>query len=149
MSEGKTSFSSLGAACPNHCCGAYDGISPNLQPLGTVKFSEIILLPEDEQCLRNAHHDHLILVGEDGIARIRTAPDGTCAALENGVCAVYQNRPTICRAYPFYLDMYAGVCRLQECPGGISEMTPEDYPDMLKSMLDIYRFRISFYEQKL
>lgn len=148
MSEEKTPFPCLGAACPNHCCGAYEGITPNLQSLGPVKFSEIILLPEDAENLRNANFGHLILVKEDGIARIKTAPDGTCAALVDGKCDVYDCRPAICRAYPLYLDMYVGVCALKECPGVTSQMTLENHPDALKSLLDVYQYWIDCYRQK-
>lgn len=142
-------FHCLGKSCPNHCCGSYDGISPNLRPMGSVGMSEIILLPKDVEALKEAGHAHLIQENADGIARIRTAPDGTCAALVDGRCAVYTCRPAICKAYPFYLDMFAGVCVLTECPGVGEDLCVEDYPEAVKELLEIYQYWIEIYHKKL
>ena len=35
---------------------------------------------------------------------LRRGEDGNCIFLENNRCRVYQNRPHICRTYPFMLD---------------------------------------------
>ena len=142
-------FRCLGKDCPNHCCGAYDGFSPVLRPLGSVRMSEIILLPEDVKALQNAGYDHLIQWGQDGIAKILTAPDGTCAALQDGKCSVYAQRPAICRAYPLYMDMYSGVCALTECKAIPEEMPLEEYKEELRNLLNIYQYWIDFYKKKL
>ena len=145
MSPNTQHFHCLGADCPNHCCGAYAGFSPHLQNAGAVLFSEIILLPEDQERMRKAGFAHLIVQKSNGISCIRTAEDGTCAALCNGKCSVYDCRPSICRAYPLYLDMYTGVCVQKECPGVNQETIPEDLPENLNSLLKIYQFWIDRY----
>ena len=38
---------------------------------------------------------------------LRTKPDGSCVFLENKRCKIYDNRPTICRVYPYMLHQEA------------------------------------------
>ena len=142
-------FRCLGSDCPNHCCGPYSGISPLLRPLGHVKMSEIILLPQDAEALKAAGAERFIRQNENGVMIMDTSPDGTCAALKNGRCEVYDSRPAICKAYPLYLDMFAGVCALEECKAVSSDLRPEDLGDALRNLLDIYQYWIDFYRQKL
>ena len=142
-------FSCLMADCPSHCCKTYNGISPNLHPLGNVSMTEIVLLPTDVKRLQEAGCENLIVVGKDDISRIRTAPDGTCSALCDGVCSIYEHRPAICRAYPLYLDLYTGVCLLKECPAVPKNATVEDFPNELKNLLDIYNYWITRYSSIL
>lgn len=142
-------FSCLGKDCPNHCCGPYNGISSNLRPLGNVQMSEIILLSKDAEALEHAGYSHLICTDPDGKVRINTAPDGTCAALVDGRCSVYDYRPAICRAYPLYLDIYSGVCALTECKAVPEDMRLEDYPEALENLLDIYQHWIDQYRKML
>ena len=142
-------FRCLGKECPNHCCGAYEGISPNLRPLGDVQMSEIILLPKDVDALESNGYSDLIRRDDSGNARIDTAPDGTCAALVDGSCSVYACRPAICRAYPLYLDMFSGVCGLTECKAVTDDMRAEEHPEALESLLDIYQYWIDLYRKKL
>lgn len=147
MSQNKQKFNCLGAACPNHCCGAYTGISPNLQTTGSTLFSEIVLLPEDVSRIQEAGYEHLIVHKNDKLSCIKTAPDGTCAALSNGRCAIYDYRPSICRAYPLYLDMYTGVCLLKECPGVSEDISIADFSYNLNYLLNIYQYWINFYRK--
>ena len=107
-------FNCLGNACPSHCCRAYEGFSDRLIPLNGVKFSEIILTDKDRKMLLELEREDLIVYGTNGIAQIKTAKDGTCYALKDGRCSIYSARPSICRAYPFYLDFYVGLCVLKE-----------------------------------
>ena len=148
MSEKKCNFKCLGADCPNHCCGAYSGGAQALHPLGNIGFSEIILLPEDVKRLKSAGYEHLIRTGADGIFTIQTAQDGTCAALEEGRCKIYDARPAICRAYPLYLDMFVGVCVLKECKAVSNDLCIDDYNEALSNLLDIYQYWIDIYKDR-
>lgn len=141
-------FHCLGRECPDHCCGAYSGVSPKLLPLGKTNPSEIILLPKDLEALKDAGYGELISENADGIARINTSIDGTCSALKDGRCTIYKCRPAICKAYPLYLDMFSGVCVLKECPAVPSDARLEQFSDALKSLLDIYQYWIDIYKQK-
>lgn len=38
---------------------------------------------------------------------LKTKPDGSCVFLENKRCKIYDNRPTICRVYPYMLHREA------------------------------------------
>lgn len=55
---------------------------------------------------------------------LRRGEDGNCMFLKNNRCAVYANRPHICRTYPFMLD--GEELLVFECGGcTIGEETPE------------------------
>lgn len=149
MSETICEFKCLGADCPNHCCGAYSGGSSALHPLGSIGFSEIILLPEDVERLKNAGYEHLIRTNSEGIATIHTASDGTCAALKDGRCNIYDARPAICRAYPLYLDMFTGACTLNECKAVPPDLQLCNCKEALYSLFDIYQFWIDYYRNKM
>ena len=141
-------FICLGKECPNHCCGPYNGISPNLRSLSGVQMSEIILLPKDIDRIKNAGLSHLIQIKGNGVHTISTASDGTCIALKDGRCSIYDFRPAICRAYPLYLDMFSGVCVLTECPVVPKDIHLDDHSDALENLLDIYQYWINFYRKQ-
>jgi len=138
-------FDCLGSSCPNHCCGAFDGITPNLKSVEGRSFSDIILTPEDERSLREGGYDSYIVRGADGVARIKTAEDGTCSALKDGKCLVYEHRPSICKAYPLYLDMFSGLCFVNECVAFTEDIDVDDCRVALGSLLDLYEFWIDHY----
>ena len=142
-------FDCLGKDCPNHCCGAYGAISDKLQSMSGVKFSEIILTDSDVQKIQNAGLERYILCGKDGLYRIKTHEDGACYALEDGKCAVYSVRPSICIAYPLYLDMFVGLCYLNECPAFSESISVSDTHDALLNLLDIYQYWIDYYRKQL
>ncbi|MDV0441911.1 YkgJ family cysteine cluster protein [Methanorbis furvi] len=55
---------------------------------------------------------------------IRRGADGNCMFLKNNRCTIYQNRPHICRTYPFMLD--GSELIISECPGcKVGERTKE------------------------
>lgn len=149
MEENIKNFKCLGKDCPNHCCGAFDGISNKLKELSSISFSEIVLLPEDVERIEKARKEKYIISEENGIYKIATKRDGTCLALENGKCAIYEQRPTICKAYPLYIDMFAGLCYVNECSAFNPDFNIEEYRNALKSLLEIYKYWIDYYAKKL
>lgn len=149
MSDNNCEFKCLGPDCPNHCCGAYSGGASALHSLGSIGFSEIILLSEDVAHLKAAGYEHLIRENSEGMSTIHTAPDGTCAALKDGRCDIYDVRPAICRAYPLYLDMFVGACTLNECKAVPSNLQLRDCKEALSSLLDIYQFWINYYRSNM
>lgn len=146
MEENIKNFKCLGKDCPNHCCGAFDGISNKLKELSNVKFSEIILLPEDVESIKKAGKEKYIVSEVNGVHKIKTQEDGTCLALEDGKCAIYEQRPSICKAFPLYIDMFAGLCYVNECSAFNPTSNTEEYKNALKSLLEIYKYWISYYE---
>lgn len=137
-------FRCKGIKCKNHCCGAYDGVSQNLIPINGIKSSEIILLPKDVEKIRECGREDLIKSGDNGISTIKTYKDGTCYALKNGKCEIYANRPSICKAYPLYLDMFTGVNRIKECEAFVGDICVSDCGDSLKALIDVYQFWVNY-----
>ncbi len=143
-------FICLGGNCPNHCCKDYEGFADKLIPLNGITFSEIILTDEDVERLKAINREDLIIQNSHGICKIRTHEGGICYALMNGKCEVYDARPSICRAYPFYLDFFAGLCALRECPAFSSDITPEtDMKNAVMSLIDVYQYWINLWKKRL
>lgn len=42
--------------------------------------------------------------------------NGTCKAWQDGKCAIHDFSPALCQTFPFYFDMFAGLCAI-ECEG--------------------------------
>ena len=134
-------------ACSKHCCKSYNGNADRLQSIDNNNFSEIILLPEDKERLLAAGYE--CLVKESGNKHhfiIATEEDGTCLALENDICTIYDLRPAICRAYPLYLDMFAGICEQRECSGVIDGDPREYNKETISSAIDVYEYWIKYYK---
>nr|VFJ91610.1 MAG: Fe-S-cluster containining protein [Candidatus Kentron sp. LFY] len=110
------SFECLCEDCAVNCCGPFDGVAPNLQSTQGIKHTKIILLPQDVEQLEEISRDDLIST-ENGFRFMKTHEDGRCHAFIGGKCEVYHHRPTVCRAYPLYFDMFTGLCVDTNCPG--------------------------------
>ncbi len=50
--------------------------------------------------------------------------NGDCIFLQKGLCSIYENRPYICKTYPFYL--LEGKLTFSECEGLGSETSDEE-----------------------
>lgn len=156
-------FTCLGSSCPNTCCGPFHGtraLEPVLShaDLGSVLgtdsdvgaerisiFAQIRLTESDMQRLQSAGLDHLITRRGDITAPqyyMKLDADGSCAALaKDGLCSIHPNRPTICRAFPFYIDLFAGLSMVGSCPGvGSGEQTVEKLRPEIDAAVDMYEF---------
>ena len=149
MEEKNVGFSCLGAACPNHCCGAFSGLSGKLKKLDKLAFTEIVLLPEDVTRIREAGKAAYIVRKDPDLFTMKTEKDGTCAALHEGRCELYDVRPSLCKAYPLYLDLFAGLCYVSECPAFDPQMPVSEYRDALRHLLDVYQYWIDRYRAEL
>lgn len=131
IANGKINFACLQADCPKSCCGPFGGVQRGIVSIDGRAFSEIVLTQSDADSLLNAGFAHLLEYLEPGKYRMRTLGDGTCCALKDGLCTVNENKPTVCRAFPFYVDMFVGLCAITECPGfgvgwtRVSDLRPE------------------------
>jgi Fe-S-cluster containining protein len=158
-------FTCLGSDCPNTCCGPFHGtraLQPILSPsdLGPVLggdadvnaeqvsiFAQIRLTDEDVKRIQSAGLDDLIVrrgSPEDPHYYMKLKPDGSCAALaKDGLCSIHGQRPTICRAFPFYIDMFAGLAMISSCPGvDAGEQPVEALQTEIGAAIDIYGFWI-------
>lgn len=143
-------FDCLGNDCKNHCCKSYSGMESKMRQLSGISFEKIILLPDDIAKIKDIGRTDLLAdPPSNGIVTIKTAKDGTCAALVNGRCSIYNNRPAICHAYPLYLDMFTGVCVLNECEAAASVDYLSELKANLFSLMEIYRFWIDYYEKEI
>lgn len=79
---------------------------------------------------------------EPFLREMRKKPNGECVFLDGNTCTIYENRPLVCRFYPFYLvrtdeeDFQFGVTR-EPCQG-LGEGEPkskEFYLDLFKLAL--------------
>jgi Fe-S-cluster containining protein len=51
------------------------------------------------------------------------------------------SRPTICRAFPFYFDLFAGLSMVEACPGvGGEPQKVADLQEEIRAATDMYRF---------
>ena len=136
--------------CNNNCCSAFSGISSHLTPFGKLAcFSDIILTNEDYQLLIKAGYAEFIEIGEEGLKKLKTLKDGCCCAYQQGKCTIYENRPTICRAYQFYIDIFAGLCVINDCPSAPNNDRIIEYAEDIKTVLAVYKYWIEYYERIL
>jgi Fe-S-cluster containining protein len=158
-------FTCLGSECPNTCCGPFHGTravdamvkqedlgkiigkDPDTDPDLVSIFAQIRLTETDIERLRNAGNDWLMIRRGDTSTPhyyMRLQEDGSCAALgADGMCSVHASRPTICRAFPFYIDLFAGLSMVNSCPGvGAGEQTVERLMPEITAAADMYEFWI-------
>lgn len=118
IKNGKINFGCLGGDCPTSCCDAYEGVDPNLLPVYEHGFSDIpISAKTKEQIDEMGEGDKVSYDDKIGMCFIDLNDDKSCPFLEDGLCSIYGLEPPICRAYPFYIDPFGGLCMDQACPG--------------------------------
>lgn len=146
MSPGKHHFKCLGPDCHSHCCSVYSGFDDRLRSSEGNLFSEIILTDDDVNQITEAGYGELIRSSANGRHKvISTAPDGVCFALNNGICSIYESRPAICRAYPLYLDMFAGMTEQKECPEVESSGIMKKDSQTVEALLSVYEYWLDYY----
>ena len=156
-------FVCLGSACPSTCCGPFHGTraleaavkredlgaivgEPSNAEATTVSvFAEIRLTDADVERLQGGGLDGLIVRRETtgGLAYyMKLRPDGTCSALaDDGLCSIHAERPTLCRAFPFYLDLFAGLSLIASCPGvGAGQQTVAELKNEIDAAGKMYEF---------
>jgi len=170
-SERKLPFVCLGSECPNTCCGPFHGtralhaaLTPEdlgaalgetsevLQSDKASIFAQIRLTPSDVERLQSAGLDHLIVRRGSVDAPnyyLRLKPDGTCAALSpTNLCSIHPHRPTLCRAFPFYIDLFAGLTMVSSCPGvGAGEQTVAELREEITAAAVMYRYWLRVLQQ--
>ena len=151
IKDGKINFCCRQSECVHSCCGPFAGITSELSSLEHRPFDEIVLTKKDYEALYSAGYAHLI---EQKHSKEMQKPyytmaleaDGTCKAFANGCCSIYSLRPTLCRAFPFYIDMFSGLCAIH-CEGFSDEYWSDlsNYTPHFEAAKDMYRFWIDFY----
>jgi len=144
--DGKINFACLREECPNSCCGPFGGVQHGISSVTGREFSEIILTPDDAPRITDAGYSDFTERGEDGFYRMRLLADGTCSAFKNGRCSIHPVKPTVCRAFPFYVDMFVGLCGVTSCPGFGAGWTDLD---RLRSEFEAARRMYTFWLESL
>lgn len=140
-------FSCQQQDCPDSCCGVFEGFSDRLISVEGRDFSEIILTDDDVSALLNSEYKELLFQGSDGLFRIATAEDGTCLALRSGKCIINQFKPTICKCFPLYLDLFIGLCANRECRATGEHSSLQFYKNELPHFLQMCEFWINYYKK--
>ena len=135
----------LASECPNSCCGPFYGVQKGITSVEGRTFSEIILSNIDLHRLQQNGYQDKIEKTSEGYYRMRLHQDGSCQAFRNGLCSIHSFRPTLCRAFPFYIDMFAGLCAITDCPGLTVGETPiEELQEEINAAKDMYSFWIDW-----
>lgn len=116
IKDEKINFACLRDKCPASCCGPFTGPHSDLASIEGRKFSDIILTKADYSRLLAAGMSNLVIQAGNH-QKMRLLPDGTCCALKDGMCTIHAAKPTVCRAFPFYIDMFVGLSGVTSCPG--------------------------------
>lgn len=155
-------FVCLASACPATCCGPFQGTralravltpedlgdpidEPHTPGTDISIFAQIRLTPEDVARLQGAGLDRIMVYRGDAgdpAHYLRLREDGSCSALTStNTCGIHPHRPTICRAFPFYLDLFAGLAMVEACPGvGAGEQPLSALTEEIRSAVAMYRF---------
>ena len=151
IENGKINFCCKMNNCTHSCCGPFLGITNELGSIDGRPFDEIVLTEEDYNRLYDNGYAHFIEVGyseETGkyYHKMALNPDGSCKAWANGCCTIHDCSPTLCKAFPFYFDMFTGLCAI-ECEGVSDDcwVDMKEYEDQLKYARKMYEFWLDFY----
>lgn len=151
--DGKINFRCKMNNCKHTCCGPFEGISNELTNIDSRPFDEIVLTPEDYIRLIENGYEHLI---EESISKVNgkkyfkmaLAEDGTCKALKDGKCSIHYVNPTLCKAFPFYFDMFSGLCAI-DCEGFSNDVEVDvgECADFIDNAKKMYQFWLDFYSK--
>lgn len=151
IKDGKINFCCKMQYCTHSCCGPFAGITSELNSIDRRPFDEIVLTPEDYELLFSNGYADLI---EEGYSpemkkryhKMALEADGTCKAFVDGKCSIHEISPTLCKAFPFYFDMFSGLCAIS-CEGfGDEHWTDlEQYRSNFEYAKKMYEFWLDFY----
>lgn len=134
--DNKINWVCLKEKCPKNCCKSF--ISNNTSLKYEIKNNEIPLMTGEEEKLS------LSKVSPDRNHYIDINNDSSCPYLKTGKCSVYDDRPSYCRSYPFYIDLSCGLSIDKQCPGlGAGWTSINELRGELNNTIKIYDFWIS------
>lgn len=151
IKDGKINFVCCQSNCKHTCCGPFAGISSELNNIDNRPFDEIVLTDEDYKAIKEGGYEHLIekvvspFTGKE-YYRMALEENGTCKAFVDGKCSIYKVSPTLCKAFPFYFDMFSGLCAI-DCEGFSDNnwVDLKDVSSFVESAKKMYRFWLDFY----
>lgn len=153
IKDGKINFCCKITNCNHNCCGPFSGISTELNNIDNRKFEEIVLTDEDRKLLCENGQSDLIEEGFSTVMnkkyyKMALEADGTCKAFVDGKCSIHDINPTLCKAFPFYFDMFSGLCVIS-CDGFCNECSADlkNYENNIEAAKKIYQFWLDFYSE--
>jgi Fe-S-cluster containining protein len=135
--------------CDISCCGKFSGITDKIVPIGQREFNEIILTNNDLQVLLQSKYSDYVYISYDGLGRVKTDSNGKCRAFSNDQCEINEFKPTICKCFPLYLDLFIGLCTIKSCPSTMEGLLENDYKSEIKSFIEMCEFWIGYYKERL
>ena len=154
IEDGKINFCCKINHCKHSCCGPFSGISTELSNIDNRKFEEIVLTDEDVRLLCDNGRSDLIEEGFSNLMnkkyhKMALENDGTCKAFINGKCSIHDISPTLCKAFPFYFDMFSGLCAIS-CDGFCEECQTDlkNFEANFEAAKKMYSFWLDFYTPK-
>jgi Fe-S-cluster containining protein len=147
--NGKLNFVCLAESCPEPCCGPFAGVQNGIAAVDGRPFHEIVLTEKDSRRLIAAGQSHMIDMRQGQNDCMRLLEDGTCTAFKNGRCSIHACKPTVCVAFPFYVDMFVGLCCVTACPGFSAGWTPlAQLVSEIEAARNMYRFWLETIERQ-
>ena len=151
IQDGKINFFCRRESCEHSCCGPFAGIASSIESIDHRPFEEIVLTGEDYNNIYTHGRSDLIEEGwseemQKKYYKMALEPDGTCKAFQNGRCTIHEYSPTLCKAFPFYFDMFSGLCAI--CCEGFSDdywTALKDYQSYIDAARKMYEYWVDFY----
>ncbi len=152
IKDGRINFCCRAQDCKHPCCGPFSGISNELDNIDGRPFDEIVLTENDRKSICENGFSHLVEEGYSPLTgkkyyKMALQPDGTCKAWVDGKCLIHDFSPAICRAFPFYYDMFSGLCAIT-CDGFGDDRWTElsEHGRNLDAAREMYDFWLRFYD---
>lgn len=151
MADGKINFRCKMNDCAHSCCGPFSAITDNLNSVEGRPFDEIVLTEQDYKNIYRAGFGDLIEEAKSeamnkSYHKMALFPDGTCKAFVDGKCIIQSVKPTLCKAFPFYFDMFSGLCAIN-CEGfdDQNSIPVSSLSSCFEAARKMYEFWIEFY----
>ena len=154
IKDGKINFKCKAERCKHSCCGPFEGITKELCNIDRRPFDEIVLTEEDYRKIYDNGYSDLVEKGysdemKKEYYKMALEEDGTCKAWKNGRCTIHDFSPTLCQAFPFYFDMFSGLCAIS-CEGFSDDCWTDldDYRSYFDNAKKMYEFWLDFYTEE-
>ncbi len=103
-------------SCKRNCCGHnFVGLANSFKSHDKDLFNQILLTEEEEYRIKKKYGDKFIEY-IDGLPYMSLNKDRSCKAFCNNKCLIYDERPDVCKLYPYYFDPFGGVFIDKNCP---------------------------------
>ena len=147
IKNNKINWVCLREKCPRSCCGSFEDRNRIYDKLFLSCFNigheAIFLTADDEKRIKNKKGKDFIEILKDGETYIKLNKNHSCPFLKNKLCSIYNIRPHLCRAYPFYLDLASGLNVDVFCPGiGKGWTDIKEIKEYIKAMNKVYQTQI-------